>query len=75
MANKKSMMDYMKSRVSSQPKPSGKKAPSRGMVDIFDVRDRGTSNLEKGMTKTRKKIEKKVTPIFDSKLGSKPKKK
>ena len=70
MANKKSMMDYMKSRVSSQPKPK-----KRGLEDIFDIRDRGTSNLEKGMTKTRKKIEKKVTPIFDSKLGSKPKKK
>lgn len=57
-------------KIKTQPKPK-----KRGLEDIFDIRDRGTSKLEKGMTKTRKNIEKKVTPIFDSKLGSKPKKK
>lgn len=56
------------------PKPKAKKAPSRGMVDIFDIRDRGTSKLEKGMSKSRKKIEKKVTPIYNSRIGSTPKK-
>ena len=57
------------------PKPSAKKTPSRGLSDIFDIRDRGTSRLEKGMNTTRKKIEKKVTPIYNSRLGTNSKQK